>query len=187
QGNAPVKGNADPVTLTMIKDIMVQRMTIPDAPAPVESSNLATTGKPFAAGELWKEHPAVVFVVRRPGCPLCREHGKELLSEKQPDMEAMGVRLVGVVHEKLGVEEFQTGFFKNGEVYFDEKKEFFNSLGMRWMSLSGLLRPSVIQNVRRALGKGVVGNQAGEGRLLGGLMVVGAGDAGIAFEHREQV
>lgn len=47
------------------------------------------------------------------------------LSEKQPDFAAKGVKLVGVVHEKLGVEEFSE-FFKNGEIYFDEEKAFFN-------------------------------------------------------------
>lgn len=47
------------------------------------------------------------------------------LSEKQPEFAAKGVKLVGVVHEKLGVEEF-SGFFKNGEIYFDEEKAFFN-------------------------------------------------------------
>lgn len=47
------------------------------------------------------------------------------LSEKQPDFAAKGVKLVGVVHEKLGVEEF-SDCFKNGEIYFDEEKAFYN-------------------------------------------------------------
>ncbi|CAN0054188.1 unnamed protein product [Ectocarpus sp. 12 AP-2014] len=108
------------------------------------------------------------------------------LSNKQPDFAAKGVKLVGVVHEKLGVEEF-SGFFKNGEVYFDEEKAFFNALGMRWEGLSSLMKPSVINNAKRASAKGVKGNLKGEGRLLGGLLVVGGGDSGIAFEHREAV
>jgi hypothetical protein len=32
-----------------------------------------------------------------------------------------------------------------------------------------------------------VPHQTGEGRLLGGLLVIGAGDSGIVFEHREKV
>lgn len=47
------------------------------------------------------------------------------LSEKQPDFAAKGVKLVGVVHEKLGVEEF-SDCFKNGEIYFDKEKAFYN-------------------------------------------------------------
>lgn len=59
------------------------------------------------------------------------------------------------------------------------------ALGMRWEGLSSLMKPSVIQNAKRASAKGVKGNLKGEGRLLGGLLVVG-GD-GVAFEHREAV
>lgn len=47
------------------------------------------------------------------------------LSNKQPDFAEKGVKLAAVVHEKLGVEEF-SGFFKNGEIHFDEEKAFFN-------------------------------------------------------------
>lgn len=61
------------------------------------------------------------------------------------------------------------------------------ALGMRWQGLSGTLLPSVLSNVRRAKAKGISGNMAGEGRLLGGLLVVGAGEAGVVFEHREAV
>eukprot|EP00903_Cladosiphon_okamuranus_P007672 g7439.t1 len=56
---------------------------------------------------------------------------------------------------------------------------------MRWEGLSSLMKPSVIKNAKRASAKGVKGNLKGEGRLLGGLLVVG-GD-GVAFEHREAV
>ncbi|CAM9360948.1 unnamed protein product [Hapterophycus canaliculatus] len=164
----------------MIKDIGLQRMTVET------STSSATTGKSFPAGDLWKDQSAIIFVVRRPGCPLCREHALDL-SNKQPDFAAKGVKLLGVVHEKLGVEEF-SGFFKNGEIYFDQEKSFFNALGMRWEGLSSMMKPSVIKNAKRASAKGVSGNLKGEGRLLGGLLVVGGeGDPDIAFEHREAV
>lgn len=116
QGNTVGKA-AGPVTLDTLKDIQLQRMDT--------STETATAGESFAASDLWREQPAVVFVVRRPGCALCREHALDL-SNKQPDFAAKGVKLVGVVHEKLGVEEFSSEFFKNGEVYFDEAKSFFN-------------------------------------------------------------
>ncbi|CAN0377331.1 unnamed protein product [Laminaria digitata] len=155
-------------------------MTVTDTTAAT-----ATTGESFPAGDLWKDQPVIVFVVRRPGCALCREHAVDL-SEKQSDFAAKGVKLVGVVHEKLGVEEF-SDFFKNGEIYFDEEKAFFNALGMRWEGLSSMLKPSVINNVKRVRNREVKGNLTGEGRLLGGLLVVGAGNSGVSFEHREAV
>lgn len=50
-----------------------------------------------------------------------------------------------------------------------------------------MLKPSVIKNAKRATNRGVKGNFKGEGRLLGGLLVVGTGDSGVSFEHREAV
>lgn len=182
-GNSAAKpgANSGPVTTELIRDIQLQRMTVTDTTA----AATATTGESFPAGDLWKDQPVIVFVVRRPGCALCREHAVDL-SEKQPDFAAKGVKLVGVVHEKLGVEEF-SDCFKNGEIYFDKEKAFYNALGMRWEGLSSMLKPSVIKNVKRVRNRGVEGNLKGEGRLLGGLLVVGAGNSGVSFEHREAV
>ncbi len=56
---------------------------------------------------------------------------------------------------------------------------------MRWEGFSSLMKPSVIKNVNRAKARGVKGNLKGEGRLLGGLLVVDT--SGVAFEHREAV
>lgn len=50
-----------------------------------------------------------------------------------------------------------------------------------------MLKPAVVKNGKRASDRGVKGNFKGEGRLLGGLLVVGAGDSGVEFEHREKV
>lgn len=58
---------------------------------------------------------------------------------------------------------------------------------MRWGNLASMARPSVLANGRRANKKGVAGNLKGEGRLLGGLLVVGKGEDGVALEHREKV
>lgn len=73
QGNSAAKTTANfgPVTTALIKDIQLQRMTVPEI-----TTATATTGKSFPACDLWKDQPAVIFVVRRPGCMLCREHGK---------------------------------------------------------------------------------------------------------------
>lgn len=73
QGNSAAKTNANsgPVTTELIQDIQLQRMTVTDTTA-----TTATTGESFPAGDLWKDQPVIVFVVRRPGCTLCREHGE---------------------------------------------------------------------------------------------------------------
>ena len=64
---------------------------------------------------------------------------------------------------------------------------FFYPSIFRWLGLHGLMYPSVIANAKRASSKNVQGNYKGEGRLLGGLLVIGKGDTGILFEHREKV
>lgn len=71
QGNTSAKAASEPVTTEKIKDIGLQRMTVTGTDTPV-----ATAGESFPAGDLWKDQPAIVFVVRRPGCALCREHGE---------------------------------------------------------------------------------------------------------------
>jgi hypothetical protein len=70
---------------------------------------------------------------------LCsREHALDL-TLKAPEIEALGVKLVGVVHEELGSSIFAKDFFPAGELYFDEKKAFFESLGSRYAVKTPLL------------------------------------------------
>jgi len=53
------------------------------------------------------------------------------------------------------------------------------------MGLNGFARLSVWASLFRARGKKFDGNMKGEGRILGGLFVVGPGDQGVVFEYRE--
>ena len=50
----------------------------------------------------------------------------------------------------------------------------------------GFLRVSVWKSVFRVKSKGVEGNMAGEGRILGGVFVVGPGEQGILLDHKEK-
>lgn len=137
--------------------------------------------KEIKAPELWKKNGAVIMVVRRPGWRLCREEAAELSSIK-PQLDEKKVALYAVVHEKLGVPEFKD-FFK-GEVLFDPKRGFYGP-EERWAGLTTVFRPSVWSGYIGSARKGVPGNLKGEGRLLGGLFVIGPGDQGVVFEHRE--
>lgn len=86
------------------------------------------------------------------------------------------------MHEERGVDKFRPFF--NAPIYLDSERRFYGPKE-RWMFLSGFIRPSVWSSIFRAQGKGVEGNMKGEGRLLGGLFVLGPGDLGILLEHRE--
>lgn len=112
---------------------------------------------------------------------MCREEAVELSSLKS-QLDQHGVHLYAVVHETLGTSKFRD-YFK-GELYLDEERHFYGPRE-RWMYLSGFIRPSVWMSGFRASNKGIKGNFKGEGRLLGGVFVVGPGEQGVMFEHRE--
>ncbi|OWF37831.1 hypothetical protein KP79_PYT06030 [Mizuhopecten yessoensis] len=105
------------------------------------------------------------------------------LSSLLDDLNAHGVKLYGVVHQTLGVEEFKP-FFK-GQIFLDNEKTFYGPKE-RWMPLFGLFRVNVIQNIIRVYRKKIPGNMDGEGRLMGGVFVIGPGNQGILYQHQEQ-
>jgi hypothetical protein len=63
QGNSSssAKASNTPVSLDQIRDIELRRVT-GDAPEAVKDITVAKS--------LWAKQPAIVYVVRRPGCPL---------------------------------------------------------------------------------------------------------------------
>lgn len=115
---------------------------------------------------------------------MCREEASELSSLK-PQLEALGVPLLAVVKEDVGTEiqDFRPHFA--GDIYIDEKKIFYGPL-QRKMGGVGFIRLGVWQNFLRAWRSGYQGNMNGEGFVLGGVFVFGAGDQGILLEHREK-
>jgi len=129
----------------------VARMA-PVTPLPVTSSLadaplkplLSPSGEAVKAGSLWRDAPAVIVVVRRPGCQLCRAEVFELHRIK-PALDKAGVRLVAVLHEALPeqVAEFKADFWP-GELYLDETKAVFKAVGggsIRRGSLLAFLNP----------------------------------------------
>lgn len=115
---------------------------------------------------------------------MCREEASELSSLKS-QLEELGVPLVAVVKENIGTEiqDFRPHFA--GEIYIDEKQHFYGPL-QRKMGGLGFIRLGVWQNFIRAWRSGYQGNMHGEGFILGGVFVLGAGDQGILLEHREK-
>lgn len=112
---------------------------------------------------------------------MCREEAIAL-SNLKPQFEAKNVALYALLHEELGAQEFAEFF--NGKVLLDEEKRFYGP-DERRMLVTGLLRWSVWQNMRRANQKGVEGNLKGDGTLLGSVFLIGPGNQGILYEHRE--
>ncbi|KAK3586100.1 hypothetical protein CHS0354_033220 [Potamilus streckersoni] len=98
-------------------------------------------------------------------------------------MDTHGVQLLAVVHETLGVSDFKS-FFK-GDVFLDLEKKFYGPVE-RWASFFDLLRFGVLKNGYRVYKKQIPLDLVGEGRLLGGLFVIGPGNQGIIFQYHEK-
>ncbi|CAG8643328.1 2876_t:CDS:2, partial [Racocetra fulgida] len=115
----------------------------------------------FKASSLWQDSPALVLVVRRPGCQLCREESIKIASYRDLISDKMGVKMVAIVHENLDneVEEFNKGYW-NGLLYYDKEKSFFTHIG---------------------------GNFKGDGSVLGGVYIIHQGSKGVEYQYREKV
>ncbi|KAF9173147.1 hypothetical protein BGX21_010064 [Mortierella sp. AD011] len=141
------------------------------------------------AHDLWKNQSTIVIVIRRPGCQFCREEARIFHGYRQMIEQSMGLKMICVVHEKEGADIFQNEFW-HGKVYFDAEKGFYKALGGGRLRVGGweqLIRPSFWRYLVRNKRSGVKGNFEGDGSILGGLLVVSAGDNGIAYEHIEKV
>lgn len=113
---------------------------------------------------------------------MCREEAQALSSLKE-HFEAKRVPMYALLHEELGAAEFAP-YFK-GDLLLDTEKRFYGPEERR-MLVTGMLRWSVWQNIRRATSKGVEGNLKGDGSLLGSVFLLGPGSQGILYEHRER-
>jgi len=116
---------------------------------------------------------------------LCREEASDLCNiELLQGPDAPPV--IGIVKEEeevgsseLGIREFETDYFC-GPLFLDTEREMYKQLGERKISipLGSLLRPWKIWQGMKDIGertkaKGIQGNMQGDGRILGGIVVVG--------------
>ena len=105
------------------------------------------------------------------------------LSKLEPILSKLNIPLVAILHEDFGHEDLK--LFFNGSVFFDPAKVFFGPIERRLFML-GFLRIQTYISGYQAHKSGTQGNLSGDGTLLGGVFVIGPGDTGILFEHREK-
>lgn len=96
-------------------------------------------------------------------------------------------RLMAVVAETTSVDGFVEAF-KGFDSFLDEDRSFQKFLGDRWLGVQGMLYPSVWKNGSRATKKypTLEGDLKGEGRRLGGLLVVD-GEGQVVYQYNEKV
>ncbi|XP_027154740.1 uncharacterized protein LOC113754493 [Coffea eugenioides] len=183
----PVVDNVAP--LSAIENVSVQKLT-PEYKVGMERLVKSKT-PPMKASELWRDKPAILLCLRRPGCIMCRAEAHQLYSRK-PIFDAIGVQLFAVIHEHIEpeVKDFWPRYWGGGVVY-DRGMEFFKALGggklLKDKFISGfLLNPQAIANYKKAKATGLEHNFKGEGEIKGGLFIVGRGKTGIAYQFIER-
>ncbi|KAL5759296.1 hypothetical protein ACOSQ2_018134 [Xanthoceras sorbifolium] len=183
----PVTENVAPYSA--IENISIQKLS-PEYKIGIERLVKSKT-PPMKASELWREKPAVILCIRRPGCIMCRAEAHQLYAKK-PIFDALGIQLFAVLHEYIEseVKDFWPRYW-GGVVAYDQSMEFFRALGggklLKDKFLSGfLLNPRAIANYKRAKASGAELNLKGEGDIKGGLFIVGGGKSGIAYQFIER-
>ncbi|KAK1292320.1 hypothetical protein QJS10_CPB17g00389 [Acorus calamus] len=183
----PVVDNVLPYS--SIENITVQKLT-PEYKIGMERL-VKSKAPPMRASELWKDKPAVLLCVRRPGCIMCRAEAHQLYTRK-PIFDALGFQLIAVLHEQIEpeVKDFWPRYW-GGVVILDKGMEFFKALGggslLKDKFITGFLfNPRAIANYKRAKAIGLEHNFRGEGEIKGGLFVVGRGRTGIAYQFIER-
>ena len=161
-------------------------------------------GNELHAADLTKDAPALVIILRRPGCLICRDQAisiweaRETLTEvcaggQTGKNKKAAVRLVCIVHEwkEREIEAFTKDYW-HGELYFDGSKAFYKAVHggqLKKGSLLSLLNPfsRAYANIRqvKAAGRVTEQNFEGDGLTLGGLAILDVGgDAVYTFEEK---
>lgn len=107
------------------------------------------------------------------------------------DLNAKGIGMAAVVHEELGVEEFKTGFWPSDPIYLNSDLSLFAGIHddrkiRKQGILSGLFSADMWRRARQAKAAGVEGNLKGEGRILGGILLMGRGETGPRWIRTEK-
>jgi hypothetical protein len=159
------------------------------------------TGTELDASELTRDSPALVIILRRPGCLICRDQAiaiwesRETLQKVcQGGASKKEVRLVCIVHEwkDREIEAFTKDYWK-GELYWDESKAFYKAVHggeVKRGSLLSLLNPwsKAYKNIRDAKSAGRVKEQnfEGDGLTLGGLVILDCPDGNAVYQFAEK-
>ncbi|KAI6186681.1 Selenoprotein U [Aphelenchoides besseyi] len=122
---------------------------------PIEKGKDIQNAQPIKASNLFEKGPVLVMAVRRPGCMFCRREAEQL-NTLRDKFDRKNVKVIGVLHELEGAEEFRP--FLKADLYFDPEKHFYGP-SQRWLPFwMGFLRVSTFYNAyltKKANVKGV--------------------------------
>lgn len=137
---------------------------------------------------------SIVFIIRRPGCILCREHGQQLTKFYNNYNAANGANIAmwGIIKE-VGVDDVGlVDFYKNYftfPLYRDVDLTTYHSFGYRSIKLTTWNPIRLYQGYqemkkRLSSADNLTGNLKGEGMIQGGIVIVDhKNDIRYAFEE----
>jgi hypothetical protein len=126
----------------------------------------------------------LIFVIRRPGCGFCREHGLELTELARQENIAM----IGVVKGKSvddnDLVEFFSAYFRF-PIYADEKWKLYKHMGERSLGIMELLRGLLDASARHERKKIISRlSTTDDGFVQGGILGIGkAGELRFAYNE----
>ena len=150
----------------------------------------ARTGVAFRLDSLWSSSPCVILFLRRLGCALCRTTALEY-SDRRSDIEATGASLIAVSFEQLGTGSDSDGSFTAGQFWpgplYTISKDMYEHLFGRKGLFSGFFGIADVSRSKlsQCTDRSVKGNLKGDGLLLGGQFVIGAGGV-VLRDHRQR-
>jgi hypothetical protein len=139
--------------------------------------------------------PSVCFVIRRPGCVLCRDHGLQLVKMLKDHNNQMNFHLWGIIKEvgvdDNGLMEFQQQYFNNLPVYHDINNDIYTAFGKRSILKLRTWNPFSIYRGFKNIGKrlseqNITGNYKGEGMIQGGIIIFDASGT-IRYTINEEI
>jgi prostamide/prostaglandin F2alpha synthase len=147
-------------------------------------------GKPVQLTELWGHQRAVVYLVRRFGCPMCLHQATMLIALK-PVLDAHEVRLIAVgTGDYYTAKQFKEGLNWPGELYLDPDLTSFKALHLKRFSHWEIARRFVTnRRVVAWISKHPHKAQTlidGDNSQSGGIFVVGPGvGSSVIFSYKE--
>lgn len=119
---------------------------------------------------------------------MCRLYSRRL-STLKPQLDAHGVRMVGVGLEELGVQDFVDGKFWDGELYIDTKKKAFKTMGYKRLGFFGAIGSILGKKGRdmidEAQKEGIKGDMKGDGYQNGGSFIVAKGGEKVLLNYMQ--
>jgi hypothetical protein len=139
-----------------------------------------------------KSNISIVFAVRHPGCPQCREHGLQL-SEMVASGDSLlqNVNLWGIVKEvglqqdeNKGLLNFYDNYF-HFPLYMDNKWNVYKAMGGRKLTIVSIIKHALMARSRWAK-KGICSQSSacGEALMQGGVLIFKDGRLRFAMEEK---